>query len=187
MPPQSGTAPPQVVLDRARRALREAGLPAEATLAHSEPTQWNDSSLGCAQPGMQYLQVITSGYVLRFVDRGNTHEVHVAGDAAVICALQLAGAPKRPGQARKARELEQLINTARADLASRLELPVEKVTLEGAEPTTWQDGGLGCNFARNERTGPVPGYKLVLNTGVEQYTYHTDANAAYACPPIERE
>lgn len=184
--PATGSAP-QVVIDRARRALREAGLPADAKLAYSEATQWNDSSLGCAQPGMQYLQVITSGYALRFVDRGNTHEVHVAGEQAVICALSLAGAPKRPGQARSARGLEQLVERAREDLAHRLGLAVETVKLLDAQTIMWPDGGLGCNFPRNERGAPVAGYQLLLSAGVERYAYHTDLNAAYACPPIERE
>lgn len=186
IPPETGSAP-QVVIDRARRALREAGLPADAKLASSEPVQWSDSSLGCAQPGMQYLHVITSGYALRFVDRGNTHEVHVAGDAAAICAPSLAGFPKRPLQARSARALEQIVDNARADLAARLGLPVENVKLQGAEAVTWPDGGLGCDLPRKERGAPVAGYKLALSTGVEHYTYHTDLNAVYACPPIERE
>lgn len=185
-PPAAASAP-QVVIDRARRALSEASLPADAKLASSEPVQWSDSSLGCSQPGMPYLQVITSGYLLRFVERGNTHEVHVAGDAAAICAPTLAGVPKRPMQARSARGFESVIERAREDLAARLSKPVEAVKVTDATPVTWPDGGLGCNLPRNGRDQPLPGYKVWLIVDGEPYVYHTDSSAVFACPPIERE
>src|SRR5262245_1325042 len=75
--PATSTAPAAVV-ERGRDALRAAGLPADSKLLSSEQTQWSDSSLGCAQPGAMYTQVITSGYVLRFAGADAPHEIHVA-------------------------------------------------------------------------------------------------------------
>lgn len=34
----------------------------EITIVHSQAVEWNDSSLGCPQPGMMYIQVVTPGY-----------------------------------------------------------------------------------------------------------------------------
>jgi hypothetical protein len=187
-PAAAGTAAtPPAVIERARRALREAGLSPDAQLAESEPMQWNDSSLGCRRPGESYLQVITSGYALRFLDQGRTHEVHVAGEAAVICEPSLGGAPKRPGEARRAQGLEMLTERARNDLATRLGIPVEEVKLQDFTAVTWPDGGLGCNLPHNGRNEPLPGYKLKLGARGGSFLYHTDLIAVFACPPIEKE
>ncbi|MCZ7568117.1 MAG: hypothetical protein M5U01_05955 [Ardenticatenaceae bacterium] len=51
-----------------------------------DPVQWRDSSLGCPQPGVNYLMVITPGY--RFKVRAGTtvYEVHTdQRNHAVIC------------------------------------------------------------------------------------------------------
>ncbi|MCG8347988.1 MAG: hypothetical protein MI924_09445 [Chloroflexales bacterium] len=58
----------------------------------SEPATWNDSSLGCPQPGVDYLQVITEGY--RFVLEVNVQqfEVHTDTDRSVVfCPNVLPG------------------------------------------------------------------------------------------------
>ncbi len=48
---------------RARETLRTAGIdPSQLTVTRAEPVTWPDSSLGCPQPGIQYLQVLTPGY-----------------------------------------------------------------------------------------------------------------------------
>src|SRR5688572_30891918 len=54
------------VEQRARKALSDAGIAGPLELVSAEAVQWNDSSLGCRQPGQQYLQVITDGHVLQF-------------------------------------------------------------------------------------------------------------------------
>lgn len=183
------TTAPAAVVERARDALRAAGLPADSKLLTSEQTQWNDSSLGCPQPGAMYAQVITSGYVLRFAGREATHEVHVAGDAAILCSPQLgAGVPKRSTAANRARDLDAVVETARADLAAKLNLKIEEVSLRNFEPTTWPDSRLGCGeLLADAAPGPVRGFKLKFATSSQYYTYHTDLNRAFPCPPIATE
>ncbi len=41
-----------------------------------EGRRWNDSSLGCPQPGHQYLQVITDGYRLTLEHEGRQYTYH---------------------------------------------------------------------------------------------------------------
>ena len=186
----AAAALPGAVVERARDALRAAGLPADSKLLTSEQTQWNDSSLGCPQPGAMYAQVITSGYVLRFAGRDATHEVHVAGDAAILCSPQLgAGVPKRSNTAYRASDLDAMVETARADLAARLNLKPEEVTLRKSEPTTWSDSRLGCGETSPDGAteGPVRGFKLFFATRLQYYTYHTDLKRAFPCPPIATE
>lgn len=183
-PATTGSSAPQAVIDRARSALREAGLAADAKVASSEATQWSDSSLGCGQPGMQYLQVITSGHIVRFVDRGNTHQVHVAGDQAVICPQSLTGAPKRPRAVRPS-EMSANVERARAELVALLGVPVDQVKLVGTEPKTWPNDALGCGTATSSQE--VNGYVFAFDVRGRTYTYHTDLQRLMACPPIEAQ
>jgi hypothetical protein len=181
---------PAAVVERARQALHAAGLSSDLQLLNSEQVQWNDSSLGCPQPGAMYAQVITPGYVLRFADQDSTHEVHVASNAAIVCSPQLGtGVPKRPGAAYLARDLDAIVETARADLAARLNVKPEDLTLRKFEPTTWPDSRLGCGEPAPEGAtqGPVGGFKLFFATNLQYYTYHTDLKRAFPCPPIATE
>jgi hypothetical protein len=55
-------------------------------IASIDSVEWSDSSLGCAQPGMMYLQVITPGYRIVLEYAGQSYVVHTdAGRRAVRC------------------------------------------------------------------------------------------------------
>jgi len=66
------------VAEMARQALAaELGIQvADVTVAAVEEVQWNDSSLGCPRPGINYLQVITPGYKLTLEAQGKRYEYH---------------------------------------------------------------------------------------------------------------
>lgn len=49
-----------------------------------EETEWNDSALGCPQPGMMYLQVITPGYRIILEQNGQQYTYHTDRRARVI-------------------------------------------------------------------------------------------------------
>lgn len=57
------------------------------TLALLEEATWNDSSLGCPQPGFMYMQVITPGYRIMLEVDGTQYEYHSdRGRNVVSCA-----------------------------------------------------------------------------------------------------
>jgi len=56
----------------------------EVTLVSIEETVWRDSSLGCPQPGMNYLQVLTDGYNITLSANGETFSYHSKGTSAFI-------------------------------------------------------------------------------------------------------
>ncbi|MEJ7654328.1 MAG: hypothetical protein WKH64_13890, partial [Chloroflexia bacterium] len=92
MPPDGGgdmgdTEEQAAVAVARRAAAQEANVDMNQTnVASVEPRDWNDSSLGCPQPGMSYLQVITPGYLVIVGAGGRTYEVHTdAGKRAVVC------------------------------------------------------------------------------------------------------
>ena len=53
-------------------------------LVEASETEWSDSSLGCPQPGMDYLQVITPGYLILLEVDAQTYEYHSNRDAYVV-------------------------------------------------------------------------------------------------------
>ena len=59
----------------------------QINLVEATEVEWNDSSLGCPQPGMEYLQVITPGYLIKLETSGNLYEYHSNRDSYFIfCA-----------------------------------------------------------------------------------------------------
>ena len=51
-----------------------------------EPVDWPDASLGCPQPGMMYIQMITPGYKVTLSAGGKDYVVHTDGkQRAVYC------------------------------------------------------------------------------------------------------
>ena len=74
----------------ARRALSEKlGVPDKSfTLILSDEREWNDTSLGCPQPGMMYAQVITPGHRFIFEHGGDeyNYEYRTNGDGSIVVA-----------------------------------------------------------------------------------------------------
>jgi hypothetical protein len=88
-PGASGAAPDAAgarMADLARAALaREQGLAeADIALVAVEATEWRDSSLGCPQPGMNYMQVITPGYSITLEAQGKRYEYHSDTNRRVV-------------------------------------------------------------------------------------------------------
>jgi hypothetical protein len=69
-------------IDAARADLAErTGVdPAGIVVVGGGLVDWNDSSLGCPEPGMSYLQTITPGYRLVLAADGERHHYHGARD-----------------------------------------------------------------------------------------------------------
>lgn len=66
--------------------------PADIKLIKYEEVEWRDSSLGCPQPKMQYLQVITPGYLIQLEAQGQVYNYHgAAGRPPSLCVVKLGG------------------------------------------------------------------------------------------------
>ena len=69
----------------------------------------------------------------------------------------------------------QLVQQASKDLASRLGIPVDQISISSVQAVTWPDGSLGCpqpGIAYRQVT--TPGYLILLESSGSQYTYHSD-------------
>lgn len=74
-----------VALGRAQLARELACEPAELAVESADAVEWSDSSLGCPQPGMMYMQVITPGYRVVFTRGGQRYTMHTGRGHAVRC------------------------------------------------------------------------------------------------------
>lgn len=62
------------------------GAPAAALkVVSDDAVDFSDSSLGCPQPDMAYLQVITPGHKVVIDYAGERYDVRVSGGRAFIC------------------------------------------------------------------------------------------------------
>jgi hypothetical protein len=77
---------PEAVMDAVRADLSaRTGIDASgATVVTAEAVAWPDGSLGCPQPGVMYIQVVTPGYHVVLSLEGTTYDYRVAGEGSVI-------------------------------------------------------------------------------------------------------
>jgi hypothetical protein len=92
--PAESTPPPgtEVLVAKAREMLTQMpGMEAvgdDIVLVTVEAMQWRDSSLGCPRQGVQYLQVITPGYLILLQAGDKLYEFHTdTGTAVVLCLI----------------------------------------------------------------------------------------------------
>lgn len=57
---------------------------------------WSDSSLGCPQPGMLYMQALTPGYLIKLLANGREYEYHAGRNRKVFLCPNPA--PPFPGR-----------------------------------------------------------------------------------------
>ncbi len=159
----------------------------EIELVSLSSIDWPDSSVGCPQPDRSYLQVITPGHLAVLQHGGVTYRVHMAKGRAFVCERTAAEAAKGKAPVPLlAIPLEHLQTLARMDLARRLGVSVDEITVDRTEPVVWQDAGLGCaQPGQSYKPNPTQGYLLSLSYHGRAHTYHADRYRVLPCPPSE--
>ena len=153
------------------------------------PIDWPDSSMGCPKPDFSYLQVITPGHVAELRHAGKRYQVHMAGGRAFVCDRAASGKPREKGVApQPALSPAQAQTAARTDLARRLGVPVEEISVTKAEQVVWQDSSLGCpQPGQTYKANPTRGYRLNLSYHGREYAYHADRYRMQPCPPFVKD
>ena len=70
----------------------------QISLVEAKAIVWPDSSLGCPQPGMAYLQVPQDGALIIVRAEGNIYEYHNGGHRSLFLCEKLFKAPSPPPQ-----------------------------------------------------------------------------------------
>lgn len=69
-----------------------------------------------------------------------------------------------------------LVTLAKEDLARRTRVSVTQITVKEIEEVTWPDSSLGCpERGKTYAQVLVPGYRLTLCAGGQDFQYNTDA------------
>jgi hypothetical protein len=85
------------------------------------------------------------------------------------------------------RNLNDMIEKARADLAMRIGANPAEVTTIGWKAVRLPARVLRCEVEKGDAGEPeVPGYRIVLGHKSREYTYQSDMQTVTACPRIER-
>jgi len=72
----------QATQDLVKRAGVSAG---DIAVRSVQAVQWRDGSLGCPQPGMNYIMMITPGYLITLEANGQAYEYHASLENVVWC------------------------------------------------------------------------------------------------------
>jgi hypothetical protein len=177
----------KLAIGLALQALRRTGVdPSSLTVTHVEPVTWPDSSLGCPQPGMQYLQMLTSGYRIELHGAQADYLVHVAGNRAIVCTGKAGAETRLTRPLVPLHGIDLMTQRARQMLADVVHVPAEQINVVGFEPQVWPDTGLGCPAAQSV-PGRVSGFRIKLEHGGREYTFNTDLHRVIACPAIDAE
>ncbi|HET7091609.1 MAG TPA: hypothetical protein VFL17_23510 [Anaerolineae bacterium] len=91
--------------------------------------------------------------------------------AEPVPTAQLTGIP--------ASEAPQAALNARQDLAQKLNIPVDEITIVSVEGVEWPDGCLGVHTVGIMCLQVItPGYRVVLEANGKVYEYHTNENGS---------
>ena len=76
---------------RADAAHRAGVTGAEVHILRLEAREWSDASLGCPQPGREYAQVVTPGYLIIAAPAGRDFEYHTDTRHTIVLCQPSAG------------------------------------------------------------------------------------------------
>ncbi|HEY1013014.1 MAG TPA: hypothetical protein VGE07_09955, partial [Herpetosiphonaceae bacterium] len=96
-PPQFPAVGPVDQLAVAALAKQLNLPPADVKVAKVEAQDWPDSSLGCPEPDMMYLTVITPGAKVTLEAGGKSYDVHANADGSQLVLCE-SGKPTRLGE-----------------------------------------------------------------------------------------
>lgn len=89
--------------------------------------------------------------------------------------------PLEPG---KADTQEGALGLAKADLAKRVNLTPDQISVVSVESVKWSDAGIGCPEPGKVYAQVItPGFRIVLRADGTAYTYHTGGNKVILCQP----
>ena len=167
----------QAVILAKQAASKHLNVPVEQiTVQQAQAVEWPDSSLGCSQPGMMYLQVITPGFKVLLTAGEKTYPVHVGGARAVVCERG-AGDAQGP-KAQAAQEKVELVRRARERLAAVLKVDAAHIQVHGIRAGQAGDT-TGCRGGASQEK--AAGKRVKLEYAGRRYEYSADSDDVQEC------
>ena len=153
-----------------------------------EPVIWRDASLGCPQPGMVYIQILSPGYRVELEVKGSVYVYHTDQEGNAIQCTESDS--KTPSESAPVIEtgLEALIMQAAEMLAQRLGIDTTQIELLEARSIVWSDASLGCP-GPDESYIQVPkeGALIRLRAQGIEYSYHVgEGRGLFLCEQTDQ-
>ncbi len=169
-------------------AQSQGVLPEIVEVEAAEEVTWPDDSLGCGPaevgplPGQVFTDESVVGYRIVLVIGNERFSYHTDNeDRFLICDSGEAPAEGEPVIVDPL--LAGLVDLARQNLAGRLDLPARRVFLVDVTQVEWPDSSWGCRVSDQEYVAvSIPGYRIVLRVGRQNYFYHTNYRQVIFCP-----
>lgn len=142
---------------------------ADITVVSVEAVQWPDGCLGCPKKGEMCTEAIVPGYRIVLLLAGREYEFRTDQSKTV----RRCPAESDEGEFGEA---QPLVDKAVADLAGRLNIGADQVTVVSVVQKDWPDSSIGCPKAGTAYlTVITPGYQITLQAAGKQYDYHADS------------
>ena len=154
---------------------------ADITLVSLTAQEFNDSSLGCPEPGMSYLQALTPGHRVIVEAEGRRFDIRVSAGHGRICRRTKSQTPEQEPGPRS--PVSALIDLARKDLARHLQTEPGEITVLEVRPLTAQNIAEGCSPECNDPLKQC-GYRIGLLHDGRRYEYHANQERVAPCPPL---
>jgi len=104
-----------------------------------------------------------------------------------VTPAPMTSTPTTPGPAAAGNDLQSLIRTVSDDAARRSGVDAGRVRVLEAGAVTWSDGSLGCPEPDRMYTQAlVPGYRIRVEAGGQQFDYHAGTRGTWRLCPAER-
>jgi hypothetical protein len=102
--------------------------------------------------------------------------------------VQLNSTPETADMPSNPPPVEKYVALTKRDLANRLKVEAENISLVQTTEITWPNTALGCpSPGKVYPQGLVPGYKIWLENSGVQYIYHTDYNGNIVLCPEQND
>lgn len=187
-PPLSETKKPVAELAVNTVSKQLSINPANIKVIHVSDMNWPNSSLGCPQPGIQYLQMITRGSLVLLQANRKAYRVHIGNNRAIICDKPMKRGLSLGKKTAVGSTIQRVIQSARQDLAKKLGVAIAEIFVIKVESQTWPNSSLGCpDHGQDYAPNIISGYRITMDYKGQEYRYHTDQQKVIPCPPIERE
>ncbi|MCP4271408.1 MAG: hypothetical protein GY781_05495 [Gammaproteobacteria bacterium] len=175
----------------AKQTLIKQENVAESTIKHGviRETQWPDSSLGCAQPESEYLQVIIPGYRVQLFANGTEYMVHVGDGRGIICnaAVSKLMPGKRSIIQHKSKQndnqlMVKAIQESKQHLSDKLQNPKSIIKLLHVQFINSAQLSSQCNnIDKNILTSDTKGYLIKLMHEDIIYNYFYNGTDVILC------
>ncbi|MHB8995627.1 MAG: hypothetical protein ACYC63_10285 [Armatimonadota bacterium] len=177
--------PVQKAIERLAKVL-EVNAEAIEVVSY-EFVEWPDSSLGVPRKDFGYLPVITGGYKVILAHAGKRYEYHTDTKTRVVLATSEPELPHRTGAPAAAVNADTPeARLCRTDLAKRLNVKLDEISVLSAKPATFTDGSLGFPRPGQVYTKAIEfGQRLTLECKKSQYLYAATDNICRYGGPVE--